>query len=279
MPLGTQTLGSCAEGNWLIRYEPLTETFVKVEEGNWEPMKKAVVFSVGAAFIASSAALADVAGLAGQSSLRYYQTDGTTPADLAGAAYAVLDLYVDFSATNTEGFNNADSFLLNMFNVNVVAYNFSLFNQADVIPGGSWSPNFSLDIPGLSNPLVDSFVTIGGGVGAEAATNGTSLDPSFGAGLPADIFGVNVGWYAPPTADQGGVDTALQTWIGRFAVTGDEARAGANFDLIGDVGYNYGDSTGAFFSTGQGGNYTFVPAPGALALLGLSGLCLRRRRA
>ena len=53
---------------------------------------------------------------------------------------------------------------------------------------------------------------------------------------------------------------------------------GANFDFNGVIGYNYGSGTGAF-NANAGGNYTFVPAPGALALLGLSGLCLRRRRA
>jgi hypothetical protein len=244
-------------------------------------MKKAVVFSAGAAFIVSSAALADVAGIGGQSTLRYYESDGMTVTDLDGAAFAVLDLYVDFSATNHDGYNNEDSFLLNMFNVNVMANGFGMFNQSDVV-SGSWSPSFSLDIPGLSNPLIDSFVTIGGGVGSEpngAATNGTSLDPSFGSGVSGDIFNTNIGWYAPPTAEQGSVDIALQAWIGQFAVTGDEARGGANFDFIGSVGYNYGDSTGAFFADDKGGNFTFVPAPGALALLGLSGLCLRRRRA
>ena len=43
------------------------------------------------------------------------------------------------------------------------------------------------------------------------------------------------------------------------------------------MGYNYGDATGAYFGD-MGGNFTFTPAPGALALMGLAGLGVRRRR-
>ena len=234
------------------------------------------LFTAAATLVASSASLADVSGIVGQDTLRFYAEDGSAT-DFSSAAYAVMDLYVDFSAANTEGYNNEDSFLLNVFNVNVTPFCFDEFHHSDVV-GGSWSPGFSLDIPGLANPVIDSFVTIGGAVGAGAATNGTALDPSFGAGQNADIFNDNVGWYAAPTAGQGGA-VDLQTWIGRFVVTGDQARAGANFDIFVDVGYNYGAGTGAFFAEDLGGNFHFgIPAPAALALLGPAGLWLRRRR-
>lgn len=243
-------------------------------------MKKAVIFTATAAVVASSAAFADVAGVF-QSDIRYYEGDGNTITDLDGAAYAVIDLYVDFSATNTEGFNNENSFLLNMFGGNMTANNWDgTFNQADLASalGGTWQPNLSL-AAGTANPLIDSFVTIGGGVGDQAPLNQTALDPAFGDGTNDTIYNENIGWYAAPTANQGFVDINLQAWVGQFCVTGDAARAGANFDLTISVGYNYGEGTGAFFANDLSGNYTFVPAPGAFALLGLSGLCVRRRRA
>ena len=242
-------------------------------------MKKAVVFSAGAALVATSATLADVSGIVGQDTLRYYESDGATQTDFANAAYAVLDLYVDFSAPNTEGYTNEESVLLNMFGVNVFSFGFDgMFNQSDVAFAtmGTWTPSLSIDIPGTSNPTIDSMVTIGGVPGA---TNGTSLDPGFGDGTPDTIYLPDIGWYASPDSGQGNVNEDLQVWIGRFVVTGDQARGGANFDFFGDIGYNYGANTGAYFNYDQGGNFTFVPTPGALALLGLSGLCLRRRRA
>lgn len=245
-------------------------------------MKKAVSITATAAIVASSAAYADVAGIF-QSDARYYDADGTTITDLAGASYAVIDLYVDFSATNTEGFSNENSYLLNIFNANVDSFGWNgLFNQTDAAAtatGGTWSPTLSLDVPGLYNPLIDSFVTIGGGVGNQAPLNGTVCDPGFGDCGWDKIYNDDIGWYAAPTAEQGYVDINLRSWIGQFAVSGDDARSGANFDLIGNVGYNYGAGSGAFFAYDVGGNYNFIPAPGALALLGMSGLCLRRRRA
>jgi len=225
----------------------------------------------------SSFAAADFNGFSGQDTLRYYGADGSTASNLAGASYAVLDMYANFSGANTHGFNNEDSHMLAMFDGNFSANGFSLFSHSD-IAGGSWKPSFSFDIPGTSNPTVDSFVTIGGSVGAGAATNVTTPDPNLGTATNPDIFNENVGWFLnPPTSAQGDV-IDFKVWVGRFVVSGAEARGGANFDVSGTVGYNYGESTGAYFGDG-GGNFTFnIPAPGALALLGLGGLATRRRR-
>jgi hypothetical protein len=248
-------------------------------------MRNALIVAAGAAFIASSAAMADVSGIFGQDTLRYYAADGETEAELGDAAYAVIDLYVDFSATNTHGFNNADSHMLSTFNMNFQSNNFGFFNQNDITGQGngefvgSWKPSFSFDIPMTSNSKIDSFITIGGGVGSQAATNVTTPDPNLGAALNGAIFNDNVGWFLnPPTSTQGDV-LDFEVWVGRFVVTGDDARNGANFDVSGTIGYNYGSGTGSF-NTDVGGNFLFeIPAPGALALLGLGGLCSRRRRA
>jgi len=224
-------------------------------------------------------AFADLGSLTGQDTLRYYESDGQTATGLADASYAVLDLYVKFDAANTHGYSNSDTRLLNVLDANFSASGFSLFNQSDLTVGGSWKPSFSFDIPGAANSNIDSFVTLGGGVGALAATNITTPDPNLGAAENADIFNSNVGWFLnPPTSTQGDVDGDLKVWIGRFVVSGDEARAGAGFAMNGSVGYNYGEGTGAYFGD-MGGDFIFTPAPGAIALMGLAGVVTRRRRA
>jgi len=81
----------------------------------------------------------------------------------------------------------------------------------------------------------------------------------------------------PPTSTQADV-IDFEVLYGRFVVTGDDARAGANFDVEGSIGYNYGSGTGSF-NGDVSGTFYYTPAPGALALLGLGGLGARRRRA
>ena len=248
-------------------------------------MRNALIFAAGAAVIATSAATADISGIRGQDTLRYYGEDGSTETDLAGASYAVMDLYIQFNGANTDGFDNADSHMLSAFNVNFVS-DFGNFYQNDLTGMGSgdfvgsWKPSFSFDIPGTANSAIDSFITIGGGVGSQAATNVTTPDPNLGAGLNGDLFNENVGWFLnPPTSTQGDVlGSDYEVWIGRFTVTGDQARANASFDVAGTIGYNYGSGTGSF-NADIGDSFTYVPGPGALALIGLGGLCARRRRA
>ena len=237
--------------------------------------------------VGAGIASADISGIRGQDTLRYYGADGTTESDLAGASYAVMDLYVQFNGANTDGFDNADSHMLSAFNMNFVS-DFGNFYQNDLTGMGSgdfvgsWKPSFSFDIPGTANSGIDSFITIGGGVGTQAATNVTTPDPNLGAALNSAIFNDNVGWFLnPPTSTQGDVlGSDYEVWIGRFAVTGDVARANASFGVAGTIGYNYGQGTGSFSADIDGGfSYGEIPAPGALALIGLGGLCARRRRA
>ena len=248
-------------------------------------MKNVTTLAALSSLSIGAVAMADMGDLVGQDTLRYYGADGATEANLADASYAVLDLYVQFDAANTHGYDNADSHMLNVLDTNITANGFGNFYQNDLTgsgsgANGSWKPSFSFDIPGTANSGIDSFVTIGGGVGTQAATNVTTPDPNLGAALNNAIFNDNVGWFLnPPTSTQGDVlGSDYEVWIGRFAVTGDQARDNASFGVAGTIGYNYGQGTGSFSADIDGG-FSYIPAPGALALIGLGGLCARRRRA
>ena len=103
---------------------------------------------------------------------------------------------------------------------------------------------------------------------------GTGLDPNFGGNTTA-YPGALAGWYNgnPPSLNGQVGDGAagLGVLVGRFSYAGD-------FDLSGstlEVTWNQGLGTPgnqAGFTVGA------IPAPGALALLGLAGLTGRRRR-
>ncbi len=145
---------------------------------------------------------------------------------------------------------------------------------------GSWSPN-QVGSATANRPF-DSFLLVGGN---PTATNTTSADPSWngpGGSNPAG-WGTaqlplynDLGWFnsSPPNL-QGRVGTAPNTStnvkIGQFILSqGDTAFR--TYSLTG--GYNNGTGGSVQFFTG-----TFsLPAPGAIALLGLAGLVSRRRR-
>ena len=175
---------------------------------------------------------------------------------------------------------------LNVFNAQIVTSDAGGFNQSDVQigAGGTWAPNASLDIPGFSDSSIDSFTTIGYGVGAAAATNGSALDPTFldatgglGAYVPS-----GAGWYnGNPTNNQvaqsqGGYDFAVL--VGQFSfLTSRVTAAGENNFFIFDAEMGSKDAGGEVFFGGDAYIWQ-IPAPGALALLGLGGLVARRRR-
>ena len=87
-------------------------------------------FILSAAIVATTAGIssADVAGIIQNTS--YYDADGTTESTLSSAAYAVVDLYLDFTEAGTDGYPIEDAFLLNLYGVNVTARGFSAFHQS-----------------------------------------------------------------------------------------------------------------------------------------------------
>ena len=149
-------------------------------------MMKASLLTTTAALAVASAASADFIGFDGVAE----EVDG----------YTVIKMYAVY---------DSEDIGLNVFNAQVVTKDGAGFHQSDVQigAGGTWAPNASLDIPGFANSAIDSYGTIGYGVGAEAATNGTALDPTFldnGGGL-GPFVPSGAGWYnGNPTSQQTG---------------------------------------------------------------------------
>ncbi|MCH2144658.1 MAG: hypothetical protein MK082_05870 [Phycisphaerales bacterium] len=212
---------------------------------------KNVLFAASAAMILAGSATADFTGFQGDVST--YDDGATT--------WEVIDMYAEFDGAQA---------VLNVFNADIVGD----FNHNDLADaqGGSWKPSFSFEVPTVYDPMRDSYVTIGYGVGAMAALNQTALDPNFGTGLGSSIP-TGAGWFnLAPDNPQYATDDGTGTYrlhIGQFVSTDM-----SNFSFTADIGFNDGPGTEVSF-----GNGSWVPAPGALALLGLSGIVARRRRA
>ena len=144
---------------------------------------------------------------------------------------------------------------------------------------GTWAPNM-IGSTTLNRPF-DSFLLIGG---TPASTNTTTAGTSWNGGganptgwTMAQIPLYNdLGWFnASPPNLQGRVgtspNTATAVKIGQFMLSANDTSF-RNYSLTG--GYNNGAGGAVQFFTG-----TFsLPAPGAIALLGLAGLVGRRRR-
>jgi MYXO-CTERM domain-containing protein len=220
-------------------------------------MMKACTLGAGAAaLLLSAAANAGFTGFSGDS---YSVTEGAN-------TWAVIDLYANFdSATDN---------LLNVFNMSISNSNGTLFYNASAppfIPASFKPSNFGGALP--PGWAADSFVTIGND--QSAASNGTSLDPGFNdaAALSTGIIGPGAGWFnVPPTNGQGIAGADLKVLIGRFSIVGIPSSL-KTLNVSGSVAFN----TGA--NASGSGTFAYVPAPGALALLGLAGLAGRRRRA
>jgi hypothetical protein len=156
-------------------------------------------------------------------------------------------------------FDDGSDITLSVYNANTAQ---SGFNQSDG-GGGMWLPFFST-IGGDTS--IDSYVNLNAVDNSPSGTFGTvNLDPNFGSGM-GDFIPENAGWYQSPTqpAVQG-----TMVHLGQFVLAD-----GAWFDISLYVGWKREGTTETFGSYGE-----CLPAPGALALLGLGGLVGRRRRA
>ena len=196
-------------------------------------------------------------------------------------------------------FNGATDTVLNVFNFQASG-GWAAHSSA---AGGFWHKDNNSDSPGILsqsfgtwapqlvgsatlNRPFDSFLLIGG---TPAATNATTADPSWNAGGNAAGWSMaqiptgasplynDLGWFnASPPNLQGRVgtapNTATQVKLGQFMLSANDT-AFRTYTLR--IAVNNATVSAPVFSDGS---FTLVPAPGAIALLGLAGLTGRRRR-
>jgi len=156
---------------------------------------------------------------------------------------------------------------------------------------GTWAPSLT---GSTANRLVDSYLTIGG---LPTATNTTNADPSWSAagsalswGTPqipiANVTQANtLGWFnSNPPGLQGRVgNSPIGGATGYAAVPTGGVRLGQFVLSANDTAFRTYTLRTAY-NNGAGGGVVFadgsfsLPAPGAIALLGLAGLAGRRRR-
>jgi MYXO-CTERM domain-containing protein len=133
---------------------------------------------------------------------------------------------------------------------------------------GSWSPTL---VPAGVPATEDSWLTIGGNAGDFG--NSTAFDPAWGgAGSNQPGLVAGAGWFNQNPPNNQGKNVGGLTRIGNFVTD-----FGKTWIIGAQSGYNTGAGTPPLF--GEGTFTVGVPAPGALALLGLAGLAGRRRRA
>jgi len=198
----------------------------------------------------------------------------------SGISLDVYTLYARFNGAtdtvlNAFNFNRTDGSATNLFYHKDNAY---LNSGVLMKEYGTWNPAQTGSIT-LNRPF-DSYLTIGG---LASPTNTTNADPSWVGtdswNRPDVPNGLNVGWFnsnPPSNAGRVGINNNLadSVRLGQFVMDRDAAASTWNLK----IGYN----SGVAGAPVQFAESTFVlgviPAPGAIALLGLAGLVGRRRR-
>jgi len=183
---------------------------------------------------------------------------------------------------NCFNFGSAGGSMTGFWHKDNASYNSGVLSQSF----GTWNPSQSGSAT-LNRPF-DSYLTIGG---QAAGTNTTNADPSWVSGGNADARSWNrpdlpnngtLGWFnSNPPNVQGRVGgspglASNLVRIGQFVLTAsDPTQSGIGRDYVVTLGYNSGVAgTPVQFATAV----FSLPAPGAIALLGLAGLAGRRRR-
>jgi MYXO-CTERM domain-containing protein len=211
-------------------------------------------------------------------------------------AYTIMDIFA--------GVSNASDKFLNVYDANISTTVAGGFFQQAGLANKTWKP----DTGGFSNTRnsIDSFMTAGtfqGGVyGAQYyASTQTNADPNFTGtswnatpgSADATTVPANAGWYTgnPTSVDNNaeslsGLTGRVNGTNGQFATHGiwvaHLVLSGTNVQIGTDVSFaafaSIKDGISGALSQGSS-SFAAVPAPGALALLGLAGFASRRRRA
>ena len=197
-------------------------------------------------------------------------------ADYTELSYSAVDnmdgtwtarIFANFSAATDEldaVYGDADNLLLISSTAGFYQNPFGGNTSADINP--ALYPAF----PSLVN---DSWVTIGleDNVGNNMLNIGIDWS-SFEAG--GDIESSNGTWFATPDDAQVLAGADLKVMLGQFTMYGADSHVSGVINLQGKAG-----NFETFQETGIAFDYSMaVPAPGALALLGLAGIASRRRR-
>jgi hypothetical protein len=222
-------------------------------------------------------------------------------------ANTVIDIYA--------GVGNASDKFLNVYNSNISTTLAGGFVQKAGNATKTWKPD-TTNFTSTRNTLDDSFMTAGGFAygGDYFASGQTNADPNFtgtswtGApgSPPANTVPANAGWYtADPTSTDNNAES-LAGLVGRVNA-GATAASGNTAGSVGGAAANFGIWCGHIVVAGTGtlgdnilwsasvsikditaipnvtdqriSTFGAIPAPGALALLGIAGFASRRRRA
>jgi len=254
---------------------------------------KTTQLTASALFVSAVTAAGAHAAMTGVTSTNYSVTDGAR-------RYSVMDVYVDFTGAydklvNFYGTTGSTSVVMASINgvsyngPSIVAGNGAGFAQA---AGTSWMP-----AAGAAGNAWDSFVTIGARTQDAAAgiaaddyfTNATTVGADTVAGGSNALSAYQgAGWYTNVPAGNhvyAGTYADKRIMLGRFSVetTNLAATDVLTLQFKGNVtmrvnGLSAGAGTVSQPSFNQTFTYGFVPAPGAVALLGLAGLVGGRRR-
>ena len=231
-----------------------------------------------------------------------------TASIVASADAGVLG-YAAFSYTASNGnvvvdvftvVSNASDRLLNVYNVNLTTTQggstLATFVQQAGTATRGWKPDATTS---TRSNIVDSFMTIGvdGGAAYEGqyyASAGTGADGSFtNWSSLAPTVPANAGWFLSPPTLPDNVAESMSGMTGTRINTGTAgtsnlgiwcahmimAPGSTNCWWAGTSAVKDGVTGATVTTTAQSTNFAFVPAPGALALLGLAGFSSRRRRA
>jgi len=225
-------------------------------------MKSLAMFGA-AALVASSAS----AAFTGFSVERVYTAEGNTQ----------YKIYANW--------NQSNAVMLNAFNFTQLSGALNARHQdagedPDGNPLASWSAGVNL--LGTAARNNDSWVTVSGS--GTSGGHDTALDPSFvypPGSTDRSYIPHNAGWYeaspgTPNVVQAGGNQGGYRMMLLQIVRSGSGDDPIATFGFT--VGWKVANTTTALFG-GTGQVITIgVPAPGAIALLGLAGLAARRRR-
>jgi hypothetical protein len=216
-------------------------------------------------FVLATIAASTLASAASASFTGFSVERGTTAG--GNTRYSV---YANFSASNLV-FLNAFSF------VNVSGTMNARHQDFFVADGevGTWQAGSSVSATDRGE---DSWVTASGL--ATSSGWGTALDPGFTNGGTVGDVNAGAGWYdaTPGTANAvlaGGTQGGYRMLLMQVVRSGNDAGQASSHSM--QLSWKVAGTTTAIFGNGSF-DLGVIPAPGAMALLGLAGLAGRRRR-